>query len=83
MRLLDESQSGGTSHRTLEPESASDLGKPPEELRAFVRGLTLGPVSTAVSLGQFEHSVERAFIGKRAEAPAHEIAVNEVTGEGI
>jgi hypothetical protein len=63
MRLINETRSGGTSHYTLEPEAASDLGQPTEGFRAFVRALSWKPVSTAVSLGQFQHRVTRAFVG--------------------
>ena len=61
MRLIKETRSGGTSHYTLEPEETSDFGQPTAGFRAFVRALSWRPVVAAVSLGQFQHRVERAF----------------------
>lgn len=61
MKLVKKDQTGGTSHYTLEPEGPSDMGGPTQSFRAFVRGLHWGPVSTAVSLGQFQSRVEKLF----------------------
>lgn len=61
MRLVKETQAGGTSHYTVEPEGASDLGKPTQKFRSFVRILNWEPVSTAVSLGQFQSRIVKLF----------------------
>jgi hypothetical protein len=86
MRLLRGSESGGTRHYTVEPENSSDLGQPTEEFRKFVRDLSAHnlswePVSTAVSLGQFQHKVGRAFVGGRSTETPSGTAGTDVTGE--
>jgi len=67
MRLLNETQSGGASHYTVEPENSSDFGQLSEEFRVFVRSLGFEQLSTAVSLGQFQRRVERAFVGRQTQ----------------
>lgn len=77
MKLVNQSQDGGTSHYTLVPESASDLGQPSEEFRTFVRELNCEPLSAAVSRGQFQHKLEQAFVGGQVEGATRESAAHE------
>lgn len=86
MKLLRNSESGGTMHYTVEAENSSDLGQPTEEFRNFVRDLSARnlswePVSTAVSLGQFQHKVGRAFVGNRSAETLSGTVGTDVTGE--
>jgi len=76
VKVLDESRSGGTSHYTVEPDSASDL-QPTEDFRMFVRDLSWEPVLTALSLKQFQHKIERAFTAEHTETSAAESASDE------
>jgi hypothetical protein len=61
MKLLRESEDGGTHHYTLQPESVSDVGHPSERFRSFVRALSWQPVWRAVSLGQFQNKIKQDF----------------------
>lgn len=67
MKTVDESQDGGTQHYVVVPESASELGQPSAEFQAFVRDLNCEPLSTAVSLGQFQLKLEREFVDESTE----------------
>lgn len=83
MKLFNASVSGGTQHYTVELENSSDFGQPTEAFRKFVRDLSIRnlswePVSTAVSLGQFQHQVGRAFVGGRSTE-----AVSGMTGTNV
>jgi hypothetical protein len=66
MEVGEEDRSGGASHYPL-VLTGSDLSEPTDRFRNFVDGLQLGTVSTALTLGQFQHRLQRTL----TEAASH------------
>lgn len=60
MKVGKEDESGGVSHYTLVP-TGSDLTEPSDRFRSFVGRLNSSTVSTAVTLGQFQHQLQRSL----------------------
>jgi hypothetical protein len=68
MKLLNESEDGGTRHYTFQPETVSDFGWPSDRFRSFVRALSWQPIWRAVSLGQFQAKVKRDYTPDASKA---------------